>query len=230
MKETEKILEIGEVNGFTRSAVLPIIKKHMEKKRLGEVSTFFRDRDDTKPKRAAVRYYPDTRFLRPVYDKVNMELMYRNEGTLSNLLGSTKDEICELHKSGIYRIQCGHCGRCYFGMTVHKLFVRFNEHIKSTNWKQKTAVGNHIFSTAHGIDIGQLKLIRPVKQLWKVEYYEAIHIHRHKHENLLNMNDGDIQSPLLRLFLVKRKYDERPIDLIDDQPSSSGEESFYDCE
>lgn len=115
-------------------------------------------------------------------------------------------------------------------MTIRKLFIRFNEHVKSANWKQKTAVGNHIFMTEHKIDISDLKLIQPVRQHWKIEFYEAIHIHRHKHENLLNIDDGNMRSPLLNLFSVEKKIDERIIDLTEDTPNLSMEETFYECE
>jgi len=201
------------------------------KKRLNDISTFYNESPDIEKKRIGIRYYPEvTKLLRPIYSRVNMELVYRNEGALKDLLGSIKDTTLALHKSGIYQITCSHCGRPYIGMTIRKLFVRFNEHIKSAKWKQKTAVGKHIFSTNHEVNISELKLIKPVRQLWKIEYYEAIYIHRHKHKNLLNVDDGNIKSPLLRIFLVERKTDERVIDLTEDTPNSSINEPFFDCE
>ena len=142
-----------------------------------------------------------------------MEIVYRGEGSLKQLVGSLKDKIPDLHKSGIYRIQCSCCGRAYYGMTIRKLFVRFNEHVKSAGWKSKTAIGKHIFSAKHEVHISELKLIQPINQTWKVEYYEAIHIHMHKHENLLNTDDGNITSPLLKLFTLERRIDENIISL-----------------
>lgn len=229
--ETEKILEIGEVNGFPRESVKNIINKHKAKKCLTNISTFYSEPPDGAPKRIGIRYFPEvTKMLRPVYSRMGMELVHRNEGSLVNLVGTTKDVILPLHKSGIYRIQCSCCGRLYFGLTIRKLFVRFNEHIKSANWKQKSAVGKHIFSTSHEVNISELKLMKPVRQMWKIEYHEAIYIHKHKHENLLNVDDGNIQSPLLHLFLMERKTDERIIDLTEDTPNSSADEMFFDCE
>lgn len=54
--------------------------------------------------------------------------------------------------------------------------------------------------------------------------------HKHKHENLLNVDDGNVRSSLLNLFLLKRKKDKRFIDLTDDTLDSDIDESFYDCE
>lgn len=145
-KETRKILGIGLVNGFNESAIMKIIEKHQAKKQLNELSTFYTE----PPKRISVRYYPEvTRLLKPVYKKCNIELVHRNEGSLRNTLGRTKDTPLDLHKSGIYRIQCACCGRYYFGMTIRKVFIRFNEHVNSARWKNKIAVGKHIFSANH---------------------------------------------------------------------------------
>lgn len=115
-------------------------------------------------------------------------------------------------------------------VSIRKIFIRFNEHVNSAKRKQKPAVGKHIFSAKHEINISDLKLVQPVKQLWKVEYYESIHIHKHKHENLLNADDGNIKSPLLELFVLKRRVAENVIEITEDSPNSSTNESFYDCE
>lgn len=229
-RETEKILEIGSVNGFKKSAIMEIINKHKKKKLLSEMTTFY-DEPVEPTKRVSFRYYPKiTKVLRPAYKNFGVDLVHRNEGSLRDLLGTIKDTPLDLHKSGIYRINCGCCFRPYFGMTIRKLFIRFNEHVNSARWKQKTAVGRHIFMTKHEINISDLRLIQQVKQQWKVEYYEAIHIHKHRHENLLNVDDGNIKSPLLNLFLLKRKVDERIIDLTDDTPNSSISDIYYDCD
>lgn len=64
----------------------------------------------------------------------------------------------------------------------------------------------------------------------KIEWYEAIHIHRNYHKNLLNADKGSVSSPILKLFEVKRKLDQNVIDLALDSPDSSIDETFFDCE
>lgn len=116
-------------------------------------------------------------------------------------------------------------------MTIRKLFEHFNEHVKSAKWKRKTAVGQHMFITKHQVNISELKLIQPIATEWKLEYYEAIHIHKHRHENLLNADDGNITSPLLHIFTIERTTSEDIIDLTEDTPNTTGEgEEFFDCE
>lgn len=230
-KETEKMVEIGRVNGYRETTILSIIEKHKRKKQQDSISTLTSTETEEK-KRVSVRYFPlITQSIKSTYQKYDIELVYRNEGSLRQCLGSTKDKPLDLHKSGIYRIQCGCCGRLYFGMTVRKLFERFNEHVNSVRWKRKTAVGRHMFITEHQINISELKLMQPIATGWKLEYYEAIHIHKHKHENLLNIDDGNITSPLLYLFTIERTTDENIIDLTEGTPDTSYEgEEFFDCE
>lgn len=216
-----KIVELGRVNGYHESTILSIINRHRRKKLLSNVSTFY-DVPKEPEKRVAIRFFPRiTRPLKPIYKEHGMELVHRNDGSLRQMLGTLKDKPLDLHRSGIYRIQCACCGRLYFGMTIRKLFERFNEHIKSARWKRKTAVEVHI---------SELKLMQPVNQTWKIEYYEAIHIYRHKHENLLNEDEGNVTSSLLKLFTIEIIYDENIIDLTEDTPNISGDDEFFDCE
>lgn len=182
LNEQQIEIDIGIVNDYKESAIEDIIKSHRHKNQIRQMLTLC-SKPDEPPKRISIRYYPEvTKLLRPIYRKCNMELVHRNEGSMKDVLGTTKDVPPDLHKSGIYRIQCSCCGRFYFGMTIRKLFVRFNEHVNSAKWKNKTAVGRPTFSSNNGVHISDLQLIQPVRQMWKVEYYEAIHIHRHKHE------------------------------------------------
>lgn len=231
LNETQKIVDIGRANGYCETTIRNIISKHRNKRALMDFSTL---RNATSQgdqmKRVGVRYFPEvTDKLKPVFKSHNLELVHRSDGSLKQALGSIKDIPPDLHKSGIYRIQCGHCGRFYFGMTIRKLFIRFNEHIKSAKWKTKTAVGKHIFSSKHQVDISALKLVQEVKQKWKIEYYEAVHIYKNKHQNLLNVDLGNIISPLLDLFTLEKIIDDDIVDLTNDTLDESMNDEFFDC-
>lgn len=230
-EEIRKIKEFGLINGYNESTISHIIKKHQDKRSLREMSTLESIDKKESIVRVGIRFYPEiTKKLKPVYETHEMEVVHRNEGSLAQLLGSIKDIPLELHKSGIYCIQCAHCGRMYYGMTIRKLFVRFKEHVDSARWKAKTAVGRHIFGTSkHDVNISDLRLIQEVRQHWKIEYYEAIHIHKNKHRNLLNVNLGDVKSPLLKLFQVKRITDNNIIDITDDTLSENSDDEYEDC-
>lgn len=118
--ETQKIIDIGKANGYGETTIRNIITKHRNKRALIDFSTLRNAtiRDD-QMKRVGVRYYPEvTEKLKPIFRSHNLEVVHRSDGSLKQALGSIKDTPPDLHKSGIYRIQCGHCGRYYFGSSV----------------------------------------------------------------------------------------------------------------
>lgn len=164
-KETKNIIEIGRVNGYPERMVSSIIEKHRKKKYLRNFSTFYQSLTTEEPvTRASLRFFPKvTSLLKPVYKMHNIELVHRNKSSLKNSLGSIKDVPPDLHKSGIYRVQCLTCGTYYFGLTIRKLFVRYWEHERSANWKQKTAAGKHIHRN-HLMNISTLKLVQEVRR------------------------------------------------------------------
>lgn len=132
-KERLTILEIGRSNGYKMEAIDKIIRKHERKKQLLEYSTFYglkKDRDDEEPIKISFPYYPKvTRALKPVYRNNKLEIVHRSSNSLRQHLGSLKDKIPELHKSGIYQIDCEEgCTYRYVG-PLRKPVTRFNEHM-----------------------------------------------------------------------------------------------------
>lgn len=76
-KETRKIVEIGQVNGFKESAMLKIVDEHRKKSFLNEISTFYVEPPEV-PKRISVRY------LLPESDeivKVGLQKFQHRNGT-----------------------------------------------------------------------------------------------------------------------------------------------------
>lgn len=108
--------------------IMNIIRKHQKKKELLNISTFYgSSKEEETMKRVGVRYYPDvTNKLKPIFRAHKVE-------SARSALGSIKDVPPDLHKSGIYRVQCSTCGSYYFGLTIRKLYVRFNEYVNSKN-------------------------------------------------------------------------------------------------
>ena len=200
--ETKKIIEIGRINGYNSSTIINIIKKHERKKELRDLSTFYADTTSEPVKRYGIRYFPEvTLRLKSIFKEHDFQLVHRNEGTLKQLLGTPKDKLPCLSKSGIYKIVCNQCSHEYFGKTIRSLETRALEHFKSKHWKTKTAVGKHLFNNpTHTSDITNCSLVQEVQNTWKIECYEAIHIHKNKHKQLLNEDLGNIKSSLLNLF------------------------------
>lgn len=208
-KEKEKIIEIGKVNGYKRSTITNIINKHVSKNELRNISTFYDNTPKEPVKRIGIRYFPNvTKKLKPIFKDHELQVVHSNNGSLRQLLGSAKDKLPKLNRSGIYKIVCKHCSREYYGKTIRSVETRANEHFKSTNWKSKTAVGKHLFyNPTHKSDINDCSLVQEVQNRWTIECYESIHIHKNKHKNLLNEDLGNVKSSLLSLF-TKSNTDE----------------------
>lgn len=67
-KETKKMVEFGEINGYSESTVLYIIKKHQDKRDLREITTLSSTVCNEPTKRVGVRFFPEiTKKLRAVY-------------------------------------------------------------------------------------------------------------------------------------------------------------------
>ena len=75
-------------------------------------------------------YYPlVTKNLPPVFRKHDFEFAPKSFTTLKSLIGSNKDPIPFLKKSGIYEISCqSGCDAVYYGKTIRNIETRFSEH------------------------------------------------------------------------------------------------------
>jgi hypothetical protein len=86
-------------------------------------------------------------------------------GKLSQVLGSPKDVVDEIRKSGIYEIQCQTCPAVYYGQTRRSIDERFKEHMSmvSTRAEEKSSVGKHLLNNpGHVITPKDLSLVKRV--------------------------------------------------------------------
>ncbi|KAG4075532.1 hypothetical protein HA402_003357 [Bradysia odoriphaga] len=200
-------MDIGVVNGYKRNSIEieRIIRKHERKKELLNYSTFYglkKEPEDEEKTRVSIEYVPDiTRALRPIYSANNIELVHRSGNNLRQHLGSSKDKVLEIHKSGIYQVKCQEdCDYRYIGRTVRRAKTRFGEHM--ADWinddENGSAVAAHLLSHNHEITDDQLSILRPYSDKYKIDYMEAVYINKHREKPLLNKVFG-ITSPLLTL-------------------------------
>lgn len=204
-KERETILEIGRLNGYKSGTIERIIKKHERKKSLSEFSTFYSlpsKTEEEEPARVSMVYCPKiTNALRPIYKENNVQLVHRSVSSLRQKLGSAKDKVPDLRKSGIYQIDCEEgCEYRYIGRTLRWPEVRFREHMD--DWIKDemdgSAVAAHLLKKDHEITIDNLSLLRPYSDKYKIDYMEAVYINKQKGKPLMNKIFG-ITSPLLTL-------------------------------
>jgi len=148
--------------------------------------------------RVSMSFAPEiTNKLKKSFNEHNMQIVYKSDRKLSNLLGSAKDKIPKLQKSGIYTIKCGDCNRKYYGQTKRTIDERYKEHMQCVRLNQpnKSAVATHILIDGHvNITKDNVNLLRQVHDQRQLDAYEAFYIQKDK--NALNLDFGNIQSPL----------------------------------
>lgn len=195
-------MEIGRINGYNKSTVDNIIKRHeIKKQRLEASSLFIHTKEDEETKRVVIPYVHQSNVqMSRLYRECDIQAVNRNENSVQKLIGSTKDKIPDLLKSGVYEIGCLNCDAAYYGKTERNPTIRYDEHdyciIKNDC---KSAVAKHMIQNNHATNISKVKLIQPIsgRNTSAFECYEKIQIIQHRRlKELMNVNDGNIQSKL----------------------------------
>ncbi|CAG9818791.1 unnamed protein product [Phaedon cochleariae] len=117
-------------------------------------------------------------------------------------LGNPKDKVDTLEKSGIYEISCNDCDKTYIGQTRRPIKTRFKEHIAHLKYGRldKSCVAEHMFNHNHNTHITNLKLVKQVNNIRKLDAYESLEIFKNSNR-VMNKDNGPIPySPLYSLF------------------------------
>lgn len=201
-REYEYIKETARVNGYSENMIDKLVKKHSNKVKRSKLTSFFTQNTPSQDKqRVSMSFEPViTNKLKSKFAENRLEIVYKNNGKLQNLLGSTKDKIPVLQKSGIYSIECGDCKRKYWGQTKRNIEIRYKDHISCVrlNHPYKSAVASHILVDGHeNINIDSLSLVKQVFNERRLDAYEAFYIQCD--DNALNQDRGNVESCLLSL-------------------------------
>lgn len=209
-KELEYIFETAHLNGYSEQTIQQLIAKKTRKQYKQSLTTL----TQTQPplKRIAMTYNDHTKLLRPVLRKFGFELVFTSRNNqLKTLLGSTKDPIDNLGKSGVYKITCDHCEKIYIGQTKRTLKTRFKEHIaevtkankdtdKGITHHFKSKVAEHIFNEKHFLSLNHIQILRHITNPWKLNVAESIEIYKQNTRKLLNRDQGNGYSWLFKLI------------------------------
>lgn len=209
-REYDYIQEAAKVNGYDGATIDRIIKHHSDKIRKNNLSTFFSQQKKEKINRVCLTYAPRiTNKLKSVFRKQKLQIVYRTQNKLSNALGSTKDKIKLLEKSGIYKITCS-CLAEYYGQTRRQAQIRHREHLAyiRNNQPSRSSVAEHALTNLHlnfkkadeAIETKELALLKVVVNPMRLDAYESYYIHRHTkikpNVQLMNTDQGNISSYL----------------------------------
>lgn len=164
-----------------------------------DLSTFFNNNNnEDELRKVSMSYVPKiTNKLKSKFREHNMQIVFRNDKKLINLLGTTKDKIDEFDKKGIYSISCGDCDKKYYGQTKRNIKQRFKEHSSyiAKNEGRKSAIAEHVLDNGHfNVTINNVKLEKQVYDDRKLDAFESYYIQ--KDSNSLNKDNGNIESIL----------------------------------
>ena len=203
-QETELLKKIATWNGFEPDIIDNLIKNFKKKSRLGSVTTLVPWEEPSK--RIVLPFNRVlVKGLEKIFHKQGLQVAYKNNNTLKNLLGNPKDKEDELSRAGVYKIQCPECEAYYIGMTKRDIFSRFKEHLSSFNNVRPgtSCVADHISFTGHMFQTADVSLLKPVaKNRTLLSSWESFYIQKRKNENILNLDDGLIKNrDLFRLAI-----------------------------
>lgn len=205
MREKNTIKEIACINGYRSDIVDNLTIKHSRNLKKNNLSTMFVKNNIEKVyRRYTFNFIPNiSEKLKPIFYKNNIEMVFNNDNKLHRKLGTPKDKIDNMNKSGIYKIECGGCSDLYIGQTRRNIRTRYKEHISHIkyNRENKSAVAFHTLNNNHlNIDSMSIELVKQVNHYSDLDAWESIFMK--KYENRLMNNE---QAPISsHLFNIRR--------------------------
>lgn len=208
MTEYNRIIDIADKNGFQKSLIDRLVKKHTHRAKRENSSTLFTQNHtitQSNTRRIAMNFTPEiTNRLSDTFKRSGLQIVHTNTHKLRTSFGSTKDKKPMERKSGIYEITCPVCHRKYIGQTRRAVHCRIKEHERYIKQKDiHKAVAAHTFDldneSPHFFDpiLENYKLIKTVNQPYKLDAYESLYISNG--ENLINIDASPIESNLFTL-------------------------------
>lgn len=108
--ELDHIKKVAVINGFCPDIVERMVEKLEYRKRVKEFTTLNRTKEKAAT-RKSFNFNPVlTNKMKNKLKRYNIDMVFRSNNKLKNLLGTTKDKRESTEKSGIYRATCEVCG------------------------------------------------------------------------------------------------------------------------
>lgn len=198
MREYKYIKNVARVNGYGETMIDELILKHSRRSKRFDLSTLFSQIESEQNQRVALSFAPNlTNKLKKKFKEHSLDIVYRNNNKLCNLLDSTKDKTTDLKKSGIYAVKCNDCDDEYIGQTKRSIEKRFSDHLTCIRLNRPvcSAVAAHALKNNHRIDKDTgVRLVKAVMREQQLDAYESFFIQRNM--NSMNLDNGNIFSCL----------------------------------
>ena len=140
-----------------------------------------------------------------VFMKFNITLAISNRFNIKNLIqANTKDKDPPNKKSGIYKVNCEDCSKCYIGQIRRNIETRMKEHCRNIKCFQidKSAVAAHSWENGHHID-NNIKLIKHIIFHKDLNVWKKIYIQKNKF-NVMNF-DIQVENSLITKYIQPLK-------------------------
>ena len=210
-KELSHIFEVARLNGYTERSVKAIINKRSRVNHRRTFTTLLPIKDNLK-RRSSIFVPELSSKLNSKLRKFGIDLVFSStKNQLKSLLGSTKDPVNSLGKSGIYEIKCQQCEMTYIGQTKRTLETRFKEHVaeitkatkevgKGLTHAFKSTVAEHSYTKSHTFSTDDIRIIRHIHTPGKLDVAESLEIIKRNPNTLLNRDSGNGFTPLFDLL------------------------------
>lgn len=202
--ETEKqhIYEAAKLNGYESSMIDQTIRKFKRKQHIKQCSSLTPiEEEKVTKKRIVLPYHVATKEICRILSKSGFETAFESGLSLQKHLGSTKDVIPTMEKSGIYKITCPDCGECYIGQTKRRFIDRLKEHERECKKLQalsyNSAVAEHTHDKKHYFNVlDNTEILKVVTNVYQLDAWESYQIF--KCCAVINRDEGPLSSGLFK--------------------------------
>lgn len=204
IKEVDTIHRIATINGYSIQIVNSLLKKHMRKKELRDLTTLVSNKEKAITYMGGTFVEGLTYSLIKVLNNYSIKLSPNSTGNkVKTLIGTVKDKTDTLDKSGIYSVICQDCNEVYIGQTRRTAKIRWSEHYKSIHSKtvDQSTPADHMISNNH--NLAGFRLLKQINNPKLLNAYEEIYIHRTNNMNKNKLFERSSLHAFLKPFTTK---------------------------
>jgi len=126
--------------------------------------------------------------LTKLFENTNIKTAFETNKILLNIINTTH-KINDTLKTGIYKIECTDCNKCYVGQTKKQLKKRYSEHLNAYKKPNiyKSNLATHAINNGHEFpNINNMTLLKNISYKGNImNIWENLHIYKHKTNNKL---------------------------------------------
>ena len=167
--------------------------------------TYFQSTKNERSKckqRVVVPYVPCLETFKTHLRKFDTNLVFRHSNKLKSQLNNNKPPSTT--PSGVYKIDCKSCDKCYIGETGRDLNIRIKEHkydVKKS--KPESGIANHHIETGHKFNFSNARIVYPCNNKKNMLIVESSLIwYFTRQDRAVNLNYGFAPQNMLLSYYI----------------------------